>query len=118
MHTVSPKEKARHAIHRTAQMGRNEPFGKMDSVLRKLFSGKGFAKPRLMFLKFGGIEFPPRRRVREECGAGVLDFCEGAIQKKKYQAQGAGYVIASLEDLTLRGENAAIIATYRAVNGI
>jgi len=27
----------------------------VDSVLQKLFSGKGFAKPRLMFLKFGGV---------------------------------------------------------------
>ena len=32
---------------------------------------EGFAFARLMFLKFGGIGFPPRRRVREECGAGV-----------------------------------------------
>jgi len=25
-----------------------------------------------MFLKFGGIGFPPRRRAREECGAGIF----------------------------------------------
>jgi len=31
-------------------------------------------------LKFGGIGFgfPPRRRVREECGAGVFRFLAGA----------------------------------------
>ena len=33
----------------------------------KLFSGKGFAKPRLMFFKFGEIG-NSARRVREECG--------------------------------------------------
>ena len=38
MRTVSPKEKARHAIHRTAQMAGNELFGKMDSVLRNYFA--------------------------------------------------------------------------------
>ena len=38
------RRKARHATHRTAQMERNEPFGKMDEVLQKLFSGKGFCK--------------------------------------------------------------------------
>ena len=40
----------------TAQILGNEPFGKkMDSVLRSNFAGEWFAKPRLKFLKFGGI---------------------------------------------------------------
>jgi hypothetical protein len=58
-------------------MAGNEPFNKKwtrfcETILRE----GGFAKPRLMFLKFGGIGFgfPPRRRVREECGVGILDF--------------------------------------------
>ena len=45
----------------TAQILGNEPLRKMDSVLRNYFLGKGFAKPRLMFLKFGGdFGFCPR----------------------------------------------------------
>ena len=45
----------------TAQMAGNEPLGKMDSVLPKLFSGeKDLAKPRLTFLHF----------VRAEEGSG------------------------------------------------
>ena len=45
----------------------NEPFGKMDEVLQKLFSGdKDFAKLRLMFLKFGGV----LNSVRAEEGSG------------------------------------------------
>jgi len=42
----------------------------------KLFSGKGFAKPRLMFLKFGGdFEFCPRGgRVWEGIRAGFNFF--------------------------------------------
>jgi len=57
MHTVSPKEKSEaHNLHRTAQMGRNEPFRKNGrSFAKTIFWGKDFAKLRLMFLKFGGI---------------------------------------------------------------
>jgi len=44
-------------------------LGFAKAILREV----GFAKPRLMFLKFGGIlGLPPRRRVREECGAGEI----------------------------------------------
>jgi len=52
-----PKWKVRGTQHlQTAQMGRNEPFGKNGLGFAKtIFWGKGFAKPRLMFLKFGGI---------------------------------------------------------------
>ena len=54
-----PKWKVRGTQHlRTAQMAGNEPFGKMDSVLRNNFLGKGFAKPRLIFLRDFG--FRPR----------------------------------------------------------
>jgi hypothetical protein len=48
----------------------------MDSVLRNYFLGEGFAKPRLMFLKFGrDFEFCPRGgRVWEGIRADLLDF--------------------------------------------
>lgn len=44
---------------------------------------------------------------------------EGGFTEKEIElAKEAGYTVASLGSLTLRGETAAIIATYRAVNRI
>jgi len=80
------RRKARHAIRRTAQILGNEPFGK---------NGLGFAKTIFwervrktetnVFEIRRGFGFPPRRRVREECGAGVLDFGGGGFKEIKYQ---------------------------------
>lgn len=42
----------------------------------------------------------------------------GFTEKEIALAQESGHTIASLGDLTLRGETAAIVATYRAVQGI
>jgi len=67
------RRKARHSI--TIQNGLG---------FAKLFSGKGFAKPRLMFLKFGGILNSPRA----EAGSGResardLVFYFGELHKIK-----------------------------------
>jgi 16S rRNA (uracil1498-N3)-methyltransferase len=44
---------------------------------------------------------------------------EGGFTEKEIElAKESGYTVASLGNLTLRGETAAIVATYRAVNGI
>ncbi len=40
----------------------------------------------------------------------------GFTDKEVEEAKNSGYVVASLGDLTLRGETAAIVATYLAVN--
>jgi hypothetical protein len=67
-------------------MGRNEPFRKNGLGFAKLFSGKGIAKPRLMFLKFGGdFEFRPRGgRVWEGIRAGFFSDFFGGHKKEKY----------------------------------
>jgi len=50
------KRKARHSMHRMAQMVGNEPFGKNGRAKAKQICGrKGFAFARLKILKFGGI---------------------------------------------------------------
>lgn len=44
---------------------------------------------------------------------------EGGFTEKEVElAKNSGYTVASLGELTLRGETAAIVATYRAVNGV
>jgi hypothetical protein len=68
---VSPKEKSE-ARNTNAKWTRF-----CEAILRE----EGFAKPRLMFLKFGGI-LPPRRRVREECGAAVLGLWRRGLKIK------------------------------------
>ena len=59
---------------------------KMDSVLRNYFLGKGFAKPRLMFLKFGGdFGFRPRGGgVWGGIRAGFSFSFFARIKKEKY----------------------------------
>ena len=42
----------------------------------------------------------------------------GFTERETELAKNSNYIIASLGDLILRGETAAIIATYRAVNGV
>ncbi|PJA88296.1 MAG: hypothetical protein CO139_03900 [Candidatus Moranbacteria bacterium CG_4_9_14_3_um_filter_36_9] len=72
-------------MHRTAQMAGNEPFGKKwTRFCENYFLGKGFAKPRLMFLKFGGdFEFRPRGgRVWEGIRAGFGFLFWRALKKK------------------------------------
>ena len=61
----------------TAQMAGNEPLGKMDSVLPKLFSGgKDLAKPRLNFV-FAFCP-PAERGLGNECGW-AFDFVFGGM---------------------------------------
>lgn len=44
---------------------------------------------------------------------------EGGFTEKEVElAKSSGYAVASLGETTLRGETAAIVATYRAVNGV
>jgi len=53
----------------------------MDSVLRNYFAGGGFAKPRLRFLKFGGIEIlRPAGECGRNAGRGFLDFGRGGLK--------------------------------------
>ncbi|MBU1930710.1 hypothetical protein KJ972_04335, partial [Candidatus Micrarchaeota archaeon] len=62
------------------------------------FLGKGFAKPRQMFLKFGGdFEFRPRGgRVWEGIRAGfVLDFFGGLWRKNIENANMKRYNLIS-----------------------
>ena len=59
---------AKHRASAKAEVWENAKYT-MDSVLRSNFAGGGFAKPRLIFKKVFGFGLPPRRRVREECGA-------------------------------------------------
>lgn len=63
-----------------------------------------------------GIDFP-----RYEGVASVSIFIgpEGGFTEKEINlAKDFGYIVASLSSLTLRGETAAIVATYRAAEGI
>jgi len=54
----------------------------MDSVLRNYFAGGRIRKTETNVFEIRrGFGFPPRRRVREECGAGVLDFGGGGFHK-------------------------------------
>jgi hypothetical protein len=74
-------------MHRTAQILGNEPFGKNGLGFAKLFSGKGFAKPRQMFLKFSrDFEFRPRGgRVWEGIRAGLFFWNLGGAMGKRNQ---------------------------------
>ena len=58
----------------------------MDSVLRNYFAGGRIRKTETNVFEIRrGFGFPPRRRVREECGAGVLDFGGGGFRKKNIE---------------------------------
>ena len=75
--TVSPKEKARHAMHRTAQMAGNEPFGKMNSALRNNFAGGRIRKTETTVFKIRrGLGFRPAGGRGRNAGR-VSDFSEG-----------------------------------------
>jgi len=54
----------------------------MDSVLRSNFAGGRIRKTETDFLKVFWVWFPPRRRVREECGGGFRNFWRAGMEIK------------------------------------
>ena len=80
----------------------------------------GFAAgEKTIFHPEGEIYQPDTVRVASAKTASIFIGPEGGFTDKEIKtSEGAGYTVASLGPLTLRGETAAIIATYRAVQGI
>jgi 16S rRNA (uracil1498-N3)-methyltransferase len=62
---------------------------------------------------------PETNRVASAKTASIFIGPEGGFTDKEVtEAESCGFTVASLGSLTLRGETAAIIATYRAVHGV
>ncbi len=62
------------------------------------------------------LSYSPEKKIKN---SNIFIGPEGGFTEKEIElAKESGYIVASLGSLTLRGETAAIVATYRAVNRI
>ena len=76
----------------------------------------GSASEEKIIFDSSGAECAPNKQAKT---ASIFIGPEGGFTEKEIKmAESAGYTVASLGSLILRGETAAIIATYRAVNKI
>lgn len=77
------------------------------------------ATEKTIFHLDGELYAPDTNRIANAKTASIFIGPEGGFTEKEIKiAEAAGYTVASLGPLTLRGETAAIVATYRAVTGI
>lgn len=66
-----------------------------------------------------GKEYTPPKNIGLPYVSSIFVGPEGGFTESEAElAKSSGYTVASLGQLTLRGETAAIVATYRAVQGI
>jgi 16S rRNA (uracil1498-N3)-methyltransferase len=76
----------------------------------------GSASEEKIIFHLGAEPYQPNKNAKS---ASIFIGPEGGFTETEIKiAEKAGYTVASLGPLTLRGETAAIVATYRAVNRI
>lgn len=76
----------------------------------------GYASEEKVLFDANSSAYSPKDNAKS---ASIFVGPEGGFTEKEIaMARSAGYIISSLGSLILRGETAAVIATYRAVHGI
>ncbi len=76
----------------------------------------GSMEDEKIIFDLNGKKYSPDKKAKK---ANIFVGPEGGFTEKEIEfAKNSSYTVASLGNLTLRGETAAIVATYRAVNNI